>query len=92
MFCAQAGIDEVTNDLTHSVYPNPADNYMTIVFADANETHTVQLLDLSGRVMKSIQTSNAEYTIEKCDINAGNYILKVSNNAGQVSIQHVMFY
>jgi poly(3-hydroxybutyrate) depolymerase len=92
VFCAQAGIDEVTNDLTHSVYPNPADNYMTIVFADANETHTVQLLDLSGRVMKSIQTSNAEYTIEKGDLNAGNYILKVSNNAGQVSIQHVMFY
>jgi hypothetical protein len=42
--------------------------------------------------MKSIQTSNAEYTIEKGDLNAGNYILKVSNNAGQVSIQHVMFY
>lgn len=92
VFCAQAGIDEVTEDLTHSVYPNPADNFMTIVFADVNETHTVQLLDLSGRVMKSVETSNAEFTIEKGNLNAGNYILKVSNNAGQVSVQHVMFY
>ncbi len=92
-FCAIAGVNEIANgELAHEVYPNPSDNFMKIVFADENESHLVELMDLSGRKVRSVNTAESSYTIEKAGLNAGTYILRISNKKGQVSIQNVMFY
>ncbi len=73
------------------VYPNPSENQINIVFANGTDKHTVQLTDLSGRLVKSDITSQATYTIERGNLNAGVYFLKVSNNYGEASIQKVIF-
>lgn len=91
-FCALAGTDELEKELVRDAYPNPSDNYMNIVFADQNESHLIELMDLSGRTVRSVKTSDAGFLLEKSGLNAGTYILRVSNQKGQVSIQNVMFY
>lgn len=91
-FCGPLGVDELEGELAHEVYPNPSDNFMKIVFADANESHFVELMDLSGRTVRSVKTAESSFTLEKSELNAGTYILRISNKKGQVSIQHVMFY
>lgn len=92
-YCAIAGVNETEEgELMHDVYPNPSDNYMKIVFADANESHLVELMDLSGRTVRSVNTAESSFTLQKADLNPGTYILRVSNAKGQVSIQNIMFY
>ncbi|HKC69785.1 MAG TPA: T9SS type A sorting domain-containing protein, partial [Bacteroidia bacterium] len=89
--CAFAGIKSVKANLLQEVYPNPAENQMNIVFANSNDMHTLQLTDLSGRVVKSVVTTQAVYTLEKANLNAGVYFLKVSNNSGETSVQKIIF-
>lgn len=91
-FCAMASVDEIGKELVHDVYPNPSDNFMQIVFADVSESHLVELMDLSGRKVRSVNTAESAYKLEKAELNAGTYILRVSNKKGQVSIQNIMFY
>lgn len=90
-FCAQVGIDEL-KEMVNNIYPNPSDNYMKIVFADENEGHLIEVLDLSGRIVKTAKATTSEFTLDKGDLNAGTYILKVSNSKGKVSVQNIMFY
>ncbi|HXU26353.1 MAG TPA: T9SS type A sorting domain-containing protein [Bacteroidia bacterium] len=85
------GIKTVSTNLLQEVYPNPSENEIKVVFTNNNDTHTIQLTDLSGRLVKSDVTTQAAYTLEKGNLNAGVYFLKVSNNFGQASIQKIIF-
>lgn len=89
--CALTGIKGVKVNLLQEVYPNPTENQMNLVFANANDVHMLQLTDLSGRVVKTVTTNQAVYVLEKANLNAGVYFLKVSNNQGETSVQKVIF-
>ncbi|MHB8259235.1 MAG: T9SS type A sorting domain-containing protein [Bacteroidia bacterium] len=91
--CALAGIKNISsNSLLQELYPNPSTSDVNIVFANNNDTHFVELTDISGRVLKSSTTTQATYTLERSNLNAGVYFLKVSNNQGEASIQKIIFY
>jgi hypothetical protein len=89
--CAVAGIKNINANLLQEVYPNPSENEIKVVFTNNSDTHTIQLTDLSGRVVKSAVTTQATYTLERGNLNAGVYFLKVSNNLGEASIQKIIF-
>ncbi|HEX7414916.1 MAG TPA: T9SS type A sorting domain-containing protein [Bacteroidia bacterium] len=91
--CALAGIKNISaNSLLQEVYPNPSTSDVNVVFANNNDMHFVELTDISGRVLKSSTTTQAIYTLERSNLNAGVYFLKVSNNQGEASIQKIIFY
>jgi len=79
-------------NLIHLVYPNPSENEMNIAFADQNQSHQVELVDLAGRVVRSGKTAEGTFILRKEELKAGNYILRISNNRGEMSTQHVVFY
>jgi len=89
---APAGIRSISANLLEEVYPNPSENEIKVVFANSDDTHTVQVTDLSGRVVKTAVTTQAVYTLEKSNLNPGVYFLKVSNKQGESSIQKIIFY
>ncbi len=89
--CSLTGIKHINANLIQEVYPNPSENVINVVFTNNSATHTIQLTDLSGRVVKAAVTTQATYTLEKGNINAGVYFLKVSNNQGEASIQKIIF-
>lgn len=64
---------EITN---LSVYPNPVSEYLNIS-APANSS--VQLIDLNGRIVKSIVINDKPASINVQDLKRGTYILKVVN-------------
>ena len=63
------------------VYPNPANGSLTIKFAPAFFAGTVQLIDLSGRVvMTSLLSGWNSQTFSTGNFNDGVYILKIEKN------------
>jgi hypothetical protein len=90
--CAAIGIRNYSATLLQEVYPNPSENEIKIVFANSNDTHTLQVTDLSGRIVRSAVTTQGTFTLEKSHLTAGAYFLKVSNTQGEASIQKIIFY
>ncbi|MBP9186840.1 MAG: T9SS type A sorting domain-containing protein [Bacteroidia bacterium] len=84
-------IGKEVNNLT--VYPNPATNNITVLFNATNNMSTISILDISGRVVKSIninQTTDFNtHQINLNDVQKGIYFLQVLNGNSS-SIQKII--
>jgi hypothetical protein len=69
------------NDFT--VFPNPSNGYARVTVSDITEAADVQLVDLSGRILKNISMNNRN-TVDINDIQKGIYMIRVVNrNSGE---------
>jgi len=70
-----------------SVYPNPANDKVTMGFTAQSADYSITLLDISGRIIQSQYYRNlsGEQTIllMVSDVEAGNYFIKVSSEASE---------
>jgi len=72
-------IQEETNLI---VYPNPASDYTT-VYSENIEINQVEIIDINGRLVRTLQISNAHrFDIQLYDLQKGVYILKLSTQEG----------
>ena len=90
--CLLSVAEQQVTNLIHNVYPNPSGNEMNIAFADESQAHKVELMDLSGRIVRAGKSAEGVFVLRKEDLKAGNYILRISNSKGEASTQHVVFY
>ena len=68
------------------VYPNPATDQLNVVF-DATSTSSVQLTDLTGKVV-DVQTAKVganTISFDVANVNAGVYFVNISNAAGNTA-------
>ena len=90
--CSAVGINELSaNNLLQSIYPNPSSDKVTLVFVNANIEHTVTLMDVTGKIVKTEKTTSSEFTFEKSAIQSGIYFLKITENTGQSSVHKIIF-
>lgn len=89
--CLQSGIQNLTINLFEDVYPNPSSNIVNVVFVNNNARYTVELFDITGRLVKSDITSQPGYTLEKGNLVSGVYFLKVANQKGEASVKKIVF-
>ncbi|WP_456437782.1 lamin tail domain-containing protein [Psychroserpens sp.] len=68
--------------LNVSIYPNPADTQTTIVVPNATTGLEVVLSDMLGREVKSQNSKTNSLVLERGNLNAGVYLLKISNKSG----------
>ncbi len=89
-----AGIEKNrTNTLAVSVFPNPSNSHVNIAFENnTNTTYSIELSDMTGRIVKAATTKDAAYTLDRNALNNGVYFLKVINIQGESSIQKIIFY
>lgn len=66
--------------LDFEMFPNPAQNYVTIQLPSGSEVATVQFYDYVGRLALTKKVSNSNEKINVDNLNAGIYILKVISN------------
>ena len=63
------------------VYPNPAQNTVSITFSDGIDCQSVEIYAIDGRLLKS-QSSNCE-TVNISSLESGVYVMKVRSGDGQ---------
>ena len=89
-FCAQLAVNDIEKNTIQNVYPNPADAVLNVNFTSEGK-HTVQLIDLTGRIVSTEISSETSIQMNRGTIKAGSYILKVTDNNGNVSVENVIF-
>lgn len=66
-----------------TLYPNPAKNTLTISDASNSANASIEITDISGRIVKSLNAGfSNELVINVSELTAGNYILKLKSENG----------
>ncbi len=92
MACSGVGINELSAvNLLQSIYPNPSSDKVTLVFVNSNTEHTITLMDVTGKLIKTEKTIAPELTFEKSTIQSGIYFLKITESNGQSSVHKIIF-
>jgi len=96
--CTPTGIQEISSINSsiqlQSLYPNPANDNVTIEISDSkNENITVVLTDIAGKfiINKQYSLHNGTQLIKLSfnELTSGSYILSVRNNDGLVATRHL---
>jgi hypothetical protein len=91
-------IAEESADLTTGIFPNPATDMVNILFGfDADVTVSIQVYDMSGRVVQTVlnsaevlegQLNNINFTVS--DFHAGLYFITITTANGEREIHKLM--
>ena len=64
--------------MNYIVYPNPFTDYTTIKLSDAVETQKIELIDIHGRIVRTIDNVNSNsVTIHRENLSSGIYIIRI---------------
>ena len=81
------GIDEVTNVLDNvKIYPNPTKDIINIEIENT-DIQSITVLDLSGRVLKSVNTQNNKTNINIQDLPNAMYLMQVKTKIGTKTVK-----
>jgi hypothetical protein len=87
------GIEEMMAETGFGIYPNPATDQVTIVFADNVDYQSITLVDLGGRIIKQLDDSyssnSLKVTMTTEGIASGAYFINVLSRTG-VSTQRLI--
>jgi hypothetical protein len=83
------GLEEAFANKTFSIYPNPFSGTTTLSL-DANETYTVRVIDLSGRVLNTLHNVSGDVSINAEKLVTGVYMIQVENKGGELNMSRVV--
>lgn len=80
------GVNEY-KDTQITIAPNPACDYVLVTVGDAYEEIVLDLLDMSGRVLRTLRMSDEDTTlrIERGTLPNGIYMLRITSNKQTVT-------
>ena len=68
-------------DLNYIVYPNPFTDYTTIKLSDAVQTQKIELIDIHGRTVRTIDNVNSNsITIHRDNLPSGIYFIRIHSD------------
>lgn len=68
-----------------NVYPNPADEYVTISSKNPLLSYyTVELMDINGKLVSLVSSAGTRATIQLAGLERGVYILRISSENGSI--------
>jgi len=76
--------DSLTNEnekSTFSIYPNPAENHITI--SSEGDFYTVEIVDLFGRIIQSQMNHANSITLDVSNYTAGMYFVRIISKDGE---------
>jgi hypothetical protein len=74
------GIEEKDEIGDINIYPNPFTSQTNINFSEYQNNSTIKILDLQGKVIKSINFSGKEFELDKDAMQAGMYLMQVTDD------------
>jgi hypothetical protein len=76
--------EELLNDVRVKVYPNPTTDILNITF-DTQQFTAVNIVDLNGRLIKSLEVASNTSSVNVQNLKLGLYIVNISNNENTIS-------
>lgn len=84
------GTTEVINSPDLQIYPNPVKDILKFKFFNNLKSESIEIYDLSGRAITSINNSKNVNEVNMSSYAKGNYILRVKASDGKVYIQKII--
>jgi len=83
-----AGLKQIDLN-THlvSVFPNPSNGLFRLIFDNSNEITSIEIFDLTGRLVLSYKTQDAEFDLNLFAQPSGLYYVKITNSLIQQSLK-----
>lgn len=79
--CTLLGTESANQAFKFNLYPNPVTNLLTIEIAqEFVEGSTVQLYDITGKLVLKNKIEESVFTMNLKSLNAGVYLVKVAND------------
>lgn len=80
--CGTFGTASFNENKVATVYPNPFASYINVTINDANELDnaSIQLFDISGRIVKKVTLTDSTTTFEIDNLKAGFYFYNIVSN------------
>lgn len=89
-WCTGASIDENTNEIGFTVYPNPSNEVMTIEW-DGEKLMTIEVYDFTGRRVSFDEIQGSKFILNKKNLNNGVYLLKLTESNGNTTTKSIVF-
>lgn len=71
--------DTFTIENPISIYPNPATNILNIELSNFQNTDTLNIFDITGKLVRSVPMQNSKSTIAIGDLTAGLYLIQLKD-------------
>ncbi|MEZ4936518.1 MAG: M4 family metallopeptidase [Crocinitomicaceae bacterium] len=69
-------IDAITNNIDRfNIFPNPSNNIVNITTPTINENFTINIFDISGKKIRTINPDDYQFTIDISNLESGVYIV-----------------
>lgn len=74
------GIQEAKATSAFSIYPNPANDVLIVLFSDNNNAGKIEITDIAGRVVQTVQIEgNTQMQLNISQLPAGIYLVRTKN-------------
>lgn len=82
--CFTSSIDEIQNDETVSIYPNPCSSQITITFNQPQKHTNIKVMNLLGECLQQLTTSNQQLTLDMSVYAKGVYFIRIEDENKKV--------
>jgi hypothetical protein len=82
------GIDQVIDNSSWSVYPNPVTDILNVNFTESGN-HLVELFNSQGQKVIEMQLNDFNNNLDVTSMNSGLYHLKITNIEGKVGMKTI---
>ena len=84
VFQSSVGIDELTNSNSVIISPNPFSFQTTITFAEEQKNTTIEIMDVIGKEIKTINFTGKQCLIEKGEMERGIYFVNITDEKKKI--------
>ena len=79
-------LELITKKEDYWIYPNPAQNELTLLWPSSKNYTSIQILDLNGRLVKSEYTSSSPQSINTSHLENGVYFIYLTHLNGNSTV------
>ena len=79
-----ASVNDKLPSNSASIYPNPANNEITVSVDNKYQVQSIKMMDITGREVKNLTASNI-VKIDITDLQSGYYIINIQTTNGLIS-------
>jgi len=81
-------VDNITNNNSFNVYPNPFNNTLTIDNLD--NASSIVISNVLGQTIMNVGVTNSTMTISTSDLNKGVYLITILDNGNNIRTQRIV--